>query len=106
MDELTGRQIAPPNVVVLYVNHVNSDILADTHDPDHPWYSILIQLWGQGPAKLLRDGKVYDCTWVRENPQEDNDRLIFVDAGGVQIPFRPGPTWIQLVRLDGNVTID
>jgi hypothetical protein len=105
-DELTGRQIAPPNVVVLYVNHVNSDILADTHDPDHPWYSVLIQLWGQGPAKLLRDGKVYDCTWMRENPQKDDDRLIFVDAGGVQIPFRPGPTWIQLVRLDGNVTID
>jgi hypothetical protein len=43
---------------------------------------------------------------MRENPQKDDDRLIFVDAGGVQIPFRPGPTWIQLVRPDGNVTID
>jgi hypothetical protein len=106
MDELTGEQVAPSNVVVLYVNHVDSDIAADTHDPDRTWYSVSIQLWGQGPAKLLRDGQVYDCTWIRENPQKDDDRLIFVDADGTQIPFHPGQTWIQLVRLDGNVTID
>jgi hypothetical protein len=106
VDELTGAQVGPSNVIVLYVNHVDSDIMADTHDLDNPWYSVSIQLWGQGPARLLRDGQVYDCTWVRENPQQDNDRLIFLGGEGKQIPFRPGPTWMQLVRLDGNVTID
>jgi len=105
VDALTDQQIAPSNVLVLYANHVDTDILADAHDPDHPWYAVSIQLWGQGPAKLMRDGQVYDATWVRENPQQENDRLIFVDDQGKQIPLRPGTTWIQLVRLNGVVEI-
>jgi hypothetical protein len=105
MDALTETQIAPANVIVIYVNHVDTDILADAHDPDQPWYAISIQLWGQGPAKLLRDGQVYDATWIRENPQQENDRLILVDNKAEQIPLRPGTTWIQLVRLNGVVEI-
>ena len=105
IDELTGEQIAPSNVLVLYANHVDTDILADEHDPAHPWYAVSIQLWGQGPAKLLRDGQVYEGTWIRENPQQETDRLIVVDGEGKQIPFRPGTTWIQLVRLNGVVEI-
>ena len=106
IDELTGEQVAPANVVVIYVNHVDTDIAADEHDPNHTWYSVSIQLWGQGPAKMLRDGQVYDCTWVRENPQKEDDRLILRDSKGNQMPFHPGTTWIQLVRLDGKVTIE
>jgi hypothetical protein len=106
MDEWTGEQIAPSNVLVLFANHVNSDILADAHDPAHPWYAVAIQLWGQGTGKLMRDGQVYDIKWVRENAQTASDRLIILDGNGNQIPFRPGPTWIQLVRPDGNVQIN
>ena len=106
IDELTGEQIAPSNVIVIYVNHVDTDIAADTHDPDHTWYAVSIQLWGTGPAKILRDGLVYDATWVRENPQQENDRLVFRDGSGNQVPLLPGTTWIQMVRLDGAVTID
>jgi hypothetical protein len=106
MDELTGRQIAPSNVLLLYVNHSNSDILADAHDPAHPWYAVLIQLWGQGSGKLLRNGRVYDIQWVRENAQAPNDRLLVLDSQGNQIPFRPGQTFIQLVRPDADVQID
>jgi len=105
VDALTDEQIAPTNVIVLYVNHVDTDILADEHDRDRPWYSVSIQLWGQGPGKLLRDGQVYDLTWIRENPQQEDDRLIFVDDQAEQIPLRPGTTWIQLVRLNGVVEI-
>lgn len=106
VDELDGQQVAASNVVIIYVNHVDSDIAADEHDPNHTWYAVSIQLWGQGPAKVLRDGRVYDATWIRENPQQPNDRLILMDGQGNQIPFRPGKTWIQLVRLDGNVIIE
>jgi len=104
-DAVTDEQIAPSNVLVLYANHVDTDIAADMHDPNKTWYSVSIQLWGTGPAQLFRDGKVYEATWVRENPQTPDDRLIIVDGKGQQIPFRPGKTWIQLVRLDGNVTV-
>jgi len=104
-DAVTDEQIAPSNVLVLYANHVDTDIAADMHDPNKTWYSVSIQLWGTGPAQLFRDGKVYEATWVREDPQTPDDRLIIVDEEGQQIPFRPGKTWIQLVRLDGNVTV-
>ena len=106
MDALTGQQIAPSNVLMLWVNHADSDILADAHDPANPYYAVLVQLWGEGTGRLLRDGQVYDIRWVRENPQQPNDRLLILDGQGQQIPFRPGPTWIQLVRPDGNVQID
>jgi hypothetical protein len=106
MDAATGQQIAPANVLVLYANHVDTDIAADTHDPERTWYSVSIQLWGTGPAKLLRDGQVYEGKWIREDPQQANDRLIIVDDQGEQIPFRPGTTWIQLVRLDAQVELD
>ena len=104
-DAVTDEQIAPSNVLILYANHVDTDIAADMHDPNKTWYSVSIQLWGTGRAQLFRDGKVYEATWVRENPQTPDDRLIVVDEEGQQIPFRPGKTWIQLVRLDGNVTV-
>jgi hypothetical protein len=104
-DAVTEEQIAVSNVLVLYVNHVDTDIAADTHDPNRTWYSVSIQLWGSGPAQLFRDGQVYEGEWVRENPQQSNDRLIIVDGDDEQIPFRPGKTWIQLVRLDGKVTV-
>jgi hypothetical protein len=105
IDALTGQQIAPANVLLLYANHANSDILADAHDPDHPWYAVLVQLWGQGSGKLFRDGQVYDIQWVRHDAQGSNDRLVVLDGQGRQIPFRPGPTWIQLTRPGANVQI-
>jgi hypothetical protein len=106
VDALNNEQIAPTNVLILYVNHVDTDIAADTHDPNRTWYSVSIQLWGTGPAKLMRDGQVYDGQWVRENPQQPDDRLLLRDGEGRQIPFHPGSTWIQLVRLGGDVQID
>ena len=106
IDAVNGRQIAPSNVLMLYVNHVNSDILADNHTPNQPWYALNIQLWGSGTGKLLRDGRVYDVRWVRENAQEASDRLIIVDDRGQQVPLHPGSTWIQLVRPDGNVQVN
>jgi hypothetical protein len=105
VDALNNEQIAPSNVLVLYANHVDTDIAADTHDPNRTWYSVSIQLWGTGLARLMRDGQLYEGQWVRENPQQPDDRLIIVGGEGKQIPFRPGPTWIQLVRPDGDVEI-
>jgi hypothetical protein len=106
IDALDGEQIAPPNVLVLYVNHVDSDIAADTHDPNHTWYSVSIQLWGSGKAQLYRDGLVYEAQWQRQNPQQENDQLVIVDENGTQVPFHPGPVWIQLVRLDAEIEVE
>lgn len=94
-DELTGRQVVVKNVVVLYAKHVETDILEDTHGGGH--YSIEIQVWGSGVAKVFRDGQMYDLRWERPNR---SDLVRFVDGEGKPFPLEPGNTWIQLVPLD------
>jgi hypothetical protein len=93
-DELTGQQVVVSNVVVLYAKHVESDILEDTWGGGH--YSIEIQVWGSGIARLFRDGQMYDVRW--ERPQR-SDLVRFVDGEGRPFPLKPGNTWVQLVPL-------
>jgi len=94
-DELTGQQVVVKNVVVLYAKHVESDILEDTWAGGH--YSIEIQVWGSGVARVFRDGQMYDVRWERPNR---SDLVRFVDGEGKPFPLKPGNTWIQLVPLD------
>lgn len=94
-DELTGQQVVVKNVVVLYAKHVETDILEDTWGGGH--YSIEIQVWGSGVARVFRDGQMYDVRWERPNR---SDLVRFVDGEGKPFPFKPGNTWIQLVPLD------
>ena len=101
-DELTGEQLVADNVVVLYANHVSTDIVEDITGPQ-PLYSVQIQLWGEGPMQLFRDGQMYEGRWLR--PQRE-DLVRFIDATGQPIPLKPGHTWIQLVRLDFEVEVE
>ena len=94
-DELTGQQVVVKNVVVLYAKHVETDILEDIHGGGH--YSIEVQVWGNGVARVFRDGQMYDLRWERPNR---SDLVRFVDGEGKPFPFKPGNTWIQLVPLD------
>ena len=98
-EEVSGQQLSAKNVIVLYAHHVETDIVEDSTGAK-PYYSIEIQLWGQGPAKMLRDGKMYDVTWSR--PQR-NDLIRFLDASGNPFPLKPGNTWIQVVPLDFQI---
>ena len=45
--------------------------------------SVQIQLWGEGPAKIFRDGKVYEVKWLRPDRHAP---FRFVDAQGQDIP--------------------
>jgi hypothetical protein len=94
-DELTSQQVVVKNVVVLYAKHAETDIVEDTWGGGH--YSIEIQLWGSGVAKVFRDGQMYDVRWERPNR---SDLVRFVDGEGKPLPLKPGNTWIQLVPLD------
>ena len=96
VDKVTGKQIMAANVLVVYVNHVKTLIQEDAGGSR----SIQIQLWGDGPAKVFRDGKVLDGYWRRTG---NASGFIFVDKSGNVIPFRPGASWIQLVPLDTPV---
>ncbi|MBC7241221.1 MAG: DUF3048 domain-containing protein [Anaerolineae bacterium] len=101
VDEVTGQQLTARNVVVLYVNHVETDIVEDSTGPK-PYYSIEIQIWGQGRAQLFRDGRMYELTWSR--PRRE-DMIRFLDANGNPFPLKPGNTWIQVVPLNFQIAV-
>ncbi|MGH2522385.1 MAG: DUF3048 domain-containing protein [Anaerolineales bacterium] len=94
-DAVNGQQLTAANVVVVYANHVTTDIVEDFADGGHCGYEI--QVWSSGPARLFRDGQAYDLTWVRfANP----DLVGFVGADGAVFPFKPGNTWFEVLNLN------
>lgn len=101
-DELTGEQIAARNVVAVYANHLDTDIVEDSTGP-RIYYSIEIQIWGEGPATIFRDGQAFEGKWVR---LQRNDLIRFVDDAGNPIPLKPGNTWIQVVPLDFEIRVE
>jgi hypothetical protein len=94
VDALTGEQIVASNVVILYANHVETDILEDTWGGGH--MSIEVQLWNSGPVLVFRDGKMLNGYWQRT---ERDHMLTFWDGAGNPLPLKPGHTWFQAVPL-------
>jgi len=94
-DALTGERLKFANVILVYANHIETDILEDTWGGGH--MSIQIQVWGTGPALIFRDGKMYSAFWERNDP---DTMLIFNDGAQHALPLKPGNTWFQLVPLD------
>lgn len=94
-DALTSEQITAANVIVVYANHVYTDILEDTWGGGH--MSIEVQAWGQGPVLIFRDGQMYPGVWKRE---QRDAMLTFYYGDGVPLPLKPGNSWLQMVPLD------
>lgn len=92
-DANTGELLSFKNVVVIKANHVNTEIIEDTGGSP----SIQIQIWGEGPAEIFRDGQRYEAIWRRATPE---DMLTFYDQEGQILPLAPGNTWFELVPLD------
>jgi hypothetical protein len=98
VDAASGEQITATNVVVIYANHVDTDIYEDEPRRNHP--SVQIQLWGTGPAVVFRDGLAFEGLWARPNRDE---MVVFRDTTGqIPIPLKPGNLWIQLAPLEGH----
>jgi hypothetical protein len=94
-EELTGAQLSAANVVVVAANHVETDILEDTWGGGH--WSIEVQIWGEGPLSIFRDGRRYDGIWRR---RDRSDMLSFWTKDGSQrLPLKPGNSWLQMVPL-------
>jgi hypothetical protein len=105
IDKADGQQLTAANVVILGANHVQTLIPEQgTTLGKGPCSnaSIEIQLWGEGPAKILRDGKVYEGKWVRPDRHAP---FRFIDAKGQDIPLKPGNSWWQIVPMDVKVTV-
>ncbi|HOG45573.1 MAG TPA: DUF3048 domain-containing protein [Anaerolineae bacterium] len=96
-DALTGTQLAPDNVVVIYCEHKKTDIVEDKLG------NTAIMVWwvGSGRAQVFRDGVMVDCQWLRP---EAADQMRLVDGSGNDIALKPGQTWIEIVPLDYAIT--
>ncbi len=93
-DANRGEQINFKNIAVVSANHVVTDI--PETEIGQGANSIEIQIWGEGPATIFRDGQRFDGRWQRNDPR---DMLTFTDLDGNPLPLAPGNTWFQLVPL-------
>jgi hypothetical protein len=95
IDANSGQQIGAANVVVVLANHVTTLIQEDVTGSK----SIEIQIWGEGPVRIFRDGREYGGKWKRG---ADLGSFEFFDPAGNKLSLKPGATWIQMVPLSGN----
>jgi len=107
IDKTTGEQLSAANVVVLMAPHVKTLILEHGTVMEGQGQacrncSVEIQLWGEGPAKVLRDGKIYEGKWIRP---ERHAPFRIVDATGQNIPLKPGNSWWQVTPPDMQLTV-
>ena len=108
IDENTGERLSTANVVVVYAQHVTDyNICEQLNEATGAcaYWSLEVQIWGEGPALIFRDGRQYEGTWRREQPEH---MLTFYDADGDAIPLKIGNTWFQMVpiRYQDAVTVE
>jgi len=89
IEESTGEQLTAANVVVVQATHSETNI-----DEGYGSFSIRIDLLGEGPAIVFRDGVALEGSWVREG---NMDMIGFLDEADNPIPFKAGNVWILVV---------
>ncbi|MCY3946255.1 MAG: DUF3048 domain-containing protein [Anaerolineaceae bacterium] len=94
LDAGSGHPLHAANVVALYADHRFSNIVESvwqgiTH------YSIAIDLGSGGAGLLFRDGRQYPLRWARPAAE---GMLRFSDDQGATLAFKPGSTWLQVMR--------
>ncbi|MDW8394661.1 MAG: DUF3048 domain-containing protein [Anaerolineae bacterium] len=99
VDALNNQPLTTANVVVLYAHHQTTLIQEDVTGAR----SIEIQVWGEGPVRVFRDGREIGGRWVRG---ADVGSFEFLDVNNTRIPLKPGNTWIEVVPLLGEVPVN
>lgn len=93
-DALTGRQIAFENVVVISAYHEEQVLFPEKYFGEET--SLYIELQGEGPATLFRDGQAFEGHWTREGQE---DLFTFYSPDGSPLLLRPGQTFFQIIRV-------
>jgi hypothetical protein len=98
MLDFNGDQIAAANVIIYFADHQDTDIVEDSNGAT----SIRINLNGRGAAWLLRDGKILKGNWETDGSETPN----FIFDDGQPMPLKPGNSWVEVVPLSFEITID
>jgi hypothetical protein len=86
--DAAGKQVAPENVIVQFVNYAPTDV-ADQFGVPIPE----AQLLGEGHAWVLTTGGLIQATWKKLSI---GDKTRYFDPGGHPIELTPGRTWVAL----------
>ena len=101
-DALDGEQLWADNLVVLQVAHARRpDLFLRGADDE----SLEVQLWGSGPALVMRDGRWYSGDWLRFSRAATVALRLSHVGSDKPIRLRPGRSWISIVRSLGDVTL-
>lgn len=86
----SGEHCAYANVIV-----IRTDISWASGNPSRP----VIRLNGQGVCEIFQNGQYIRGTWVRESTETRNlnNRMVFLDENGQELPMQRGKTFIQIV---------
>lgn len=93
MDKENDRQIEVTNIIVQHANHFPVKGTVYTN----------IDLVGKGTAEYFVEGIQRIGTWERK---DINSLTRYYDASGEEIAFKPGKSFIQIVRTDTAVGAD
>jgi hypothetical protein len=103
IDANDQEQVTAANVIVVYANHVeDADICEESRNGVCLHLSVEIEIWGSGAAVVFRDGRQYNVTWQRQNP---NDPLTFHDQNGAPFPLQVGNSWLQMMPLGWETAV-
>lgn len=91
LDRVNGEQLAPKNVIVLFVP---TTLLAAGSG------LLDVEIIGAGDGLVFRDGQAVKGTW--EKPSADV-QFRFLDEEGEEIKLNRGQTWIEVVKTDTPV---
>jgi hypothetical protein len=95
-DATTQQQVTADNVVVMYSEHVETEIIESQWQGNISW-SLQIQMWEQQPVILVRNGRRYDGYWTRSVRE---DLISLRTTEGELLYLKPGNTWFQIIRLE------
>jgi hypothetical protein len=98
VDAENREKISADNVVLVYAHHQTTLIQEDVGGSR----SIEIQVWGEGPVRIFRDGREIGGRWKRGASVGEFE---FFDVNGNTIPLKPGNTWIEMVPIKGEVPV-
>lgn len=98
-DANTHAPVTAANIVILYAQHREDLSIVEGEWNGTTFYSIEIQLWGRGPATIIRDGVAANGFWARQG--HDTPLTFWADEDAtIPIPLKPGTTWFEIVPLD------
>ena len=95
-DRWTDEQFYAKNILVLYIKNTLLD------DPEDKGRQELYNI-GSGKGYYITNGEYIPITWKKDSR---NSVTEYFDVQGNKIKMNDGITWVQIVPIDANVTIE